>query len=263
MLFFKYMYFIIKETLCIMNENQTRCCSFCQSPGHTIRRCQDPLIEEAWRYMICQVDIQNGLTLRPGDFDRLLVILNDYNESIICAVAVKYAHTLVNDTHIHHMNQICYYVNEEAKYFARLDGIQRDEYMRWLYPNEADDDDTDTDSWISTDEIPLLDLSIFDDEDEEEYAVIHPIRYHKIEPMILCLETIEELATITECNICYDEKRVFDMNTFQCQHSFCNGCVISLLKSVKAPTCPYCRQCVKTIEVKDMEHYESIQSFSC
>ena len=83
---------------------------------------------------------------------------------------------------------------------------------------------------------------------------------------VLCLEIeseerttkqiLEELDTIENCNICYEDKQNRHMVSLNCKHNFCGTCVSSTFKKcnpLSFPTCAMCRTKISFLIVKDEE----------
>jgi Zinc finger, C3HC4 type (RING finger) len=226
------------------NMNQQLSCSYCQSSEHTIQFCSDPQIEDAFKYLI-GVSMQNAIQA-----------LDDFSDTLVCAIGVQRGRSLPSDTREQHREKVIDAVKVECEYLSQLSGIQRDEYLRWLYPNEDEDSDEDEDqdeeSEIS-DEESVMEL-------DDNVLVVHEVDTPCIiTALLMCIETPEELAAPAECNICFDTKTVLDMDTFQCQHPFCHDCVLQMMVRSTKLCCPLCRTRVKTIEVKDVDGYNDIQ----
>jgi hypothetical protein len=191
--------------------------------------------------------------------ENALMALDDFTDILVCAIGVQKGRSLPSDTRGCHIEKIIDAVNVETEYLSLLTGIQRDEYMRWLYPGEDDEDEDEEDSGEDD-----------EDEDEEDYeenvlnlATIFDelleVENTPICVLLVCVETKEELAAPVDCHICFDTKTVFDMDTFQCQHPFCHTCVLQMMARTTKLCCPLCREQVKTVEVKDVDGYNDIQ----
>ena len=83
---------------------------------------------------------------------------------------------------------------------------------------------------------------------------------------VLCLEIeseerttqqiSEELDTIENCNICYEDKQNRHMVSLNCKHNFCGTCVSTTLKKcnpLSFPNCAMCRTKIDFLIVKDEE----------
>lgn len=69
-------------------------------------------------------------------------------------------------------------------------------------------------------------------------------------------QILEELDTIENCNICYEDKQNRHMVSLNCNHNFCGACLSSILKKcnpLNLPTCAMCRAKIGFLIVKDEE----------
>ena len=80
----------------------------------------------------------------------------------------------------------------------------------------------------------------------------------KVESLLLCLETYDELNKKKECPICLDEVKIINILRTNCNHDFCGECIMKKLdtdRSKCSPNCPMCRTDIKTMEIKCPEIY--------
>jgi hypothetical protein len=108
---------------------------------------------------------------------------------------------------------------------------------------------------------------------EDEFIPFLPTNLHAqfeaeakkfdIVPLMICMETLEELEVETECAICYESHKLEDSITLNCQHKFCHGCISQTLSkcSKRVPTCALCREPMKTMVIKRETIYESMSAF--
>jgi hypothetical protein len=69
-------------------------------------------------------------------------------------------------------------------------------------------------------------------------------------------QILEELDTIENCNICYEDKQNRHMVSLNCKHNFCGTCMSSTFKKcnpLSLPTCAMCRTKISFLIVKDEE----------
>jgi hypothetical protein len=86
-------------------------------------------------------------------------------------------------------------------------------------------------------------------------------RKFNIVPLLLCMETKEELETASECAICFESTKLEDSVILNCRHSFCNDCVKQTLATCnrrKNPTCALCREPMEIFIVKNQNIYDSV-----
>jgi hypothetical protein len=57
------------------------------------------------------------------------------------------------------------------------------------------------------------------------------------------------------CNICYDKKKLNKFVTLDCNHEFCDNCIIKTLQVNKniIPCCAFCRGEIKNIKTRTLE----------
>jgi hypothetical protein len=82
---------------------------------------------------------------------------------------------------------------------------------------------------------------------------INELRRWKVESLLLCLETRDELNKKTECPICLEEVKTINILKTNCNHEFCGECIMKKLETDRsrcAPNCPMCRTDIKTMEIK-------------
>jgi hypothetical protein len=69
-------------------------------------------------------------------------------------------------------------------------------------------------------------------------------------------QILEELETIENCNICYEDIKNCHMVSLNCKHKFCGTCVSTTLKKCNSnslPNCALCRTKMEFLIVKDAE----------
>lgn len=85
----------------------------------------------------------------------------------------------------------------------------------------------------------------------------------RIEALMLCLETTEELKEQVQCSICLEDSipKISTITT-NCQHMYCKECICLHLDKkrelAQEPSCPLCRTTITTLEIKDSDFYEEI-----
>jgi hypothetical protein len=104
-----------------------------------------------------------------------------------------------------------------------------------------------------TDEENIWDVEILGHSDSTQWIV---------EPLLLCLETAEELKEQIFCSICLDNHTKIETVTTNCGHNFCKNCMCENLDhhitANRRPTCPMCRTNVRTLEIKDADFYDEL-----
>ena len=279
-----------------MNQ-QSMSCSFCLGNNHTVQFCRNPQIEESFKYLICIsincTDYENAKTAL-NDFNDTLVSAIGVKMTRSLPEESREHHTTkiieavkIEIEYLSHLSGI-----QRDEY---MDWLCKEELMSTPEPpdhwtdfssdySESEPQDHWTDFSSVYSESNSINAyytgvnleTVFDSLPEEPPA--HPIytlsdrlvgsdssdtteNQQKCSPtpLLLCLETHEELTATTECAICYETKTALEMDTFQCQHPFCHCCVLHLLVTTASMRCPFCRVQVKTIEVKDTEKFNDIE----
>ena len=259
----------------------TRCCTFCRNPGHTISVCQDPRIEETWKYCLREVDIRLGNDMEEEDLRDVDRLLRELPLPFLRVLGVQFGGVTVRSTPELHISAIKAAILAEAEKFIYLRWNERIDYLNWMDPDSYDfreeeseeqedqdqidlntafieEDPTDISHFAFFDTTPIIldDIESYENIWNDEEAVSNSI---KIEPMMLCLETSTELSTLIECNVCLEEKTAIHFDTTNCGHSFCHSCICHHLDTSKnGATCPNCRTIIRTLEVKDAENYDDI-----
>jgi hypothetical protein len=85
-----------------------------------------------------------------------------------------------------------------------------------------------------------------------------------IHPLLICLETSNELQEDVFCAICLESHEKMNILTTNCEHAFCKKCMCDYLdsdylnKENRLPTCAMCRTIITTLETKDAELYDDL-----
>jgi len=228
-----------------------RICSYCRLSGHNIRNCTHPHIEEAWKYVLGGMPFRLPSELRSyiqesyGAIDHYLS--NILDNQLLYAVGVQYGNGRMTDTQEEQVYNIMNRIFTEIERFETMDEEAQRQFLSWLYETDGEN------------------LGIaFSYEGREEQEEQETQQQQKIpiliEPLILCLETAAELCELFECSICMEEHKIISQNTTNCQHSFCHDCICQHIDTSKnGSSCPLCRTQITSLEVKDMEHYETIR----
>jgi len=242
--------------------SQTRC-SHCREIGHNIKTCPDPNVENAWKFALRCVDLRMGSRLTDEDFVELRAYLDTLSRSMVRVLGVQIGDSLVRDPHSAQIAKIIAHITCLAIAFTEWDFQTRQSFLLWMDPegyerdqeNEEDqEDEEDTESEDSDDFLWDRDEWIPEVVEEE----IVPSK--RVETIVFCLESARELTEVLECPICFDSYPRIEMDTTQCNHSFCHTCVKTLMEKTQChPNCPMCRTLVRTITVRETEKYEDIE----
>ena len=85
-----------------------------------------------------------------------------------------------------------------------------------------------------------------------------------IHPLLICLETSNELQEDVFCAICLESHKNMNILITNCEHEFCKKCMCDYLdsdylnKENRLPTCAMCRTIITTLETKDAELYDDL-----
>jgi len=198
-------------------QMNTRCCSFCRNPGHTINQCQDPRIEETWKYCLRETDLRLGYEMDEDDLFDVETLLRQLPLPFLRVLGVQMGKIYVRSSIDTHITAIKGNIYSEAKYFTCLRWDERIEYLKWLDPDSYDfeafeqeideyesiidefeeeivafeEEVTEFEAEVNDDSQPIDDLnSAFIQEDDDPNDITH-FAYYDRTPM-----TVEELNTI-------------------------------------------------------------------
>jgi len=248
-------------------------CSVCNQEGHNIHTCVDHRIDRTWKQVQQKIIPFIGLPGIPEnslrDIQRFL--RSNIQRNLLKAVSVQMANSRSGDTLKSHMESICRKLNTElvslyvasvevrdAWIFATLYEEDQSDYRRMrehriTRQREAQNARRFRQGFQGLMEIRRI-LAFEDQEPEPESRKM-------IDVMMLCLESAAELSALSECSICFEEKRQIELDTTNCGHIFCHGCICRHIDSKRqAPQCPLCRTEIKMLEVKDVENYDDIST---
>lgn len=85
-----------------------------------------------------------------------------------------------------------------------------------------------------------------------------------IHPLLISLETSDELQEHVFCAICLESHEKINILATNCEHEFCKKCMCDYLDSDylneenRLPTCAMCRTIITTLETKDVELYDEL-----
>jgi len=85
----------------------------------------------------------------------------------------------------------------------------------------------------------------------------------KIEPMMSQIYTESELRDTKQCPICYDETPEIQFMTTNCNHTFCNTCIMRHLdteRNKRQPHCPMCRTTISTMTIQSIALFDDFSN---
>ena len=247
-----------------------KCCSYCKNPAHTINRCIDPNIDilhnkaintavfsvciTAISYDISEIVNNGGIGLMNYERNTFMMrwLMLEYTQKELCILGYK-------------LN--CFNKIEDNKYCFLLELATN--YIENQIPNKIPINMLDA---IPDETFHYLARVFVETVKGYEYRmgkILYylrpPQRRFKIETMMLCTETEEELQeTKTECPIClsHDIKCINTITT-NCRHTYCSPCLQGYFKSLNQkhrenPKCAMCRVEMCSLEFKSVELYKEI-----
>ena len=233
-----------------------RRCSCCRSDEHNITQCNDPML----------LIFQTNLTSRRDELREIPSI--DVNNKISYFETWLYGqdHHLIKSyamrfcgAYSRNSLQLCV-----SKIVSFIWSVEQD-----MLVNQDQSQD-----YISLPPVSILEYSsiMLDFNLEEFLAGLRNNREETSENRkynisgYLCIEIesenrtsaqiLEELETIENCNICYEDKQNRHMVSLNCNHNFCGTCVSSVFKKCNPfsfPNCALCRTKIDFLIVKDEE----------
>ena len=255
-----------------------RYCSFCNSPDHNIKSCNDlSLIDIHYDRMktiylniIRKVYRQNIENLT--EFGKL-ILNTQFSKRQLCNVGRKYlGFNELNKEKLtiriwrYFKNRIFYISPQQSLEFGNIPYVELIDY-----------------STPST--LPFNTCSIINNYYRDDLALVNSMiqmilaehtanitttdtnisninKKYNIMP-ILCLEEEDKDKEEEDinCAICYENIKCVDLVSLNCSHQFCSSCIIGILKtnkSLNSPTCALCREVMCVFNVKKLEIYNLV-----
>ena len=263
----------------------TNCCSYCYSPNHRINRCRSPRIEILFNriklYYNESIRVY-GLNDRGKEFfiRRILVMFNLRELKAVMVTQLNYLASLSKQVYagllwgnlqrtltvgenenpggwieIRHYTsdpipEYAMDLSEEAESIQLWRTQQIPQPHFWEHREEA---------YHDNDEFIPFSRNL---EEEFERASVS-VKKYDINPYIMLNSWDEDVNESCDCVICWENVKIMDTVTLNCNHTFCAGCIKNILVSNSSnngqkPCCALCRQTMKTFQVKDVETYNSI-----
>jgi hypothetical protein len=255
-----------------LTRRMTRCCSFCKIPGHNITNCSsDRLLEFE---VICADIVKNMNTYI--EFKNWLVENYSNDLLLIKAFTIRKSRVSTNDISIQY-DLITEYIFSTYKNNSILEQYVEEEENEEENQNINDND-------IENDLLNLL-LQIRNnyvmEPLQEELINQNMERMLQLEMAIAYLsnryinhnenniiisrknlinctlnnQTKENMNKKSNCSICYDNKKLKNFVVYDCNHEFCDICVIKTLQinPNSIPCCALCRGEVKNIKTRTLE----------
>lgn len=245
-----------------------RACSFCKEDGHTIRKCNSPLIEEAQLLIFAMIDL--SIPFDNDDLQRrhLFMAVNMYKPQLTEALLVRYTDYKVSKPEERNVN-LFRMVNREIERFSMHSPEEKQTIMRQLVAKietsllviqllNAQKFRVEAAEHLCR-KFPTL-LPIFVDYLDEYYQNNHYVRRRfgkifrswQIKP-ILCIEgdTNNDFSEDAECPICMSNLSKFEIVKTNCGHIYCYPCIDTVFtnsEQLTPPVCSLCRGHIHSIE---------------
>jgi hypothetical protein len=227
-----------------MTTPQSRCL-LCYRLGHAIKDCNDERILYTWNKAL-RIRIQqlihypreNEGWVHDADLEEVRRFLETIPWSLLWAVGVRYANLSIIREARGIIPQMANYIRREIIRFTQSSPDERRAYMIRIGYTFTEDG-----------------LHYYSEENSypspNEMKESHPIDFTHV-----CIETEEELAAEVECAICYENRIIRNMDTLNCSHMFCHGCVRRQLETLQS--CALCRVPITSITIRDNANYIDI-----
>lgn len=233
-----------------MSTHRLRCL-FCYQIGHTIRGCNDERIVNTWNKAL-RVRIQqlihypreNEGWVHDADLEEVRNFLHTIPTSLLWAMGIRYANLTTNREASGIVPQLSNYVRREIIRFTQSPPDVRRAYMISIGYTFTEDG------------LQYYSEESHTEETRHEFSSNEP--RPKIDFTHTCIETEEELAVKVECAICYEEHILRNMDTLNCNHMFCHGCVSRQLETIQS--CALCREPIKSVHIRDKDNYIDIST---
>jgi len=204
----------------------------------------DRNISENWKETLRLSNIHRGSLLHDDDLSDTRVYLQTLSVSILTGIALQMTESHISDSIESKIDKICMRIRFEAHQYETLPLEEKNAFLHWMDPENYP---------IGFME-PVVDpLGPIELVDTIPYAV-----FHRVDPILFSLDSMEELQQLKECNICFEEIRLIDMDTTSCHHSFCHPCIKRHLQ--RKTDCPNCRTPVRILQVRNSKNYTDIEN---
>lgn len=215
--------------------SQSRCCSFCRQPGHTINFCNDERIQN-FEFLCLGAKILFESNVAPINmFNHWLS--EKYLESplLVKCFAVRKCRCTLRAGIERCISSITNYIYEI---------YENDNYM----PFTVDSEDTIENNGILTLRGILRGILLLQGYTSEDISDLDSnnalnINYENIKyNFITSVETLKNPEKC-DCSICFENYEKEEFVKLNCNHEFCSVCLIETIKAAKSnnPRCAFCR----------------------
>jgi hypothetical protein len=258
----------------IITRRMTRCCSFCRLKGHNINKCNsDRLLE----FEVICADIVKNINTKM-EFKNWLIENYNNDSLLIKAFAIRKTRVSTNNISIY-MDLITEYIFTTYKNNLQLEEENLEENID-IYDNYIENDLLNLLFQIRNNYIiESLQEALIHQNMERMLQIEMAIAYlfnpytnlnnvnneRNINNIIISRKNLinctlhknekDNFNEICNCSICYD---IINLNKFvilDCNHEFCDNCIIKTLQMNKniIPCCALCRAEIKNIKTRTLE----------
>ena len=250
-------------------------CSFCGETSHNIRGCRHPHIDVYYnRIKIIFMNLHSQLINNEQRKIQFTSRLNQrFNVRELKAVAVKYIGIQAYLTKAEFIEKLWFYylvhihVLPENQQPDLEDG---QDTIIWMIDRTPTPMDV---NWIQAGLTARMQgyeqITHYQSAEDEFIPFVTNLlpefeaeaKKFNIVPLLLCMESKEELEAVSECAICYESTKLEDSVILNCEHQFCHGCVkqtLATCSSRKKPTCALCREPMEIFIVKNQNTYDCV-----
>jgi hypothetical protein len=247
-------------------RSETRCCSFCRLPGHTISWCNDQRIRDFENLCLHQKSLFENNEFPQQEFENWLIDYYTANQNIVKVFSVRKCGSTTRASISVCLDNIMQYFYGE--YYDIPDLVN--ESNGELIENSNDDFIPFT---LENDLPFIYDLSILGILQSEG---INTLRFANLFTDVLrptgtyrdrnrkfniksSIENTNEQDTNKDCNICYESVNITNFVKLNCQHELCKDCckkTLQICGIFQDPSCAFCREKIENFRFKN----ESVQS---
>ena len=260
-----------------------RCCSFCRRPGHAVTRCDSDRIIEF--EIMCELEVRSMNTL--DEFKEWLTQNYINNSHLLRAFAVTKLRSNSRVTVLESIDLISQYIFETYKNLP----VETAPVEEGVLPDNIEEDLMLVLSELRNIEHiqPLQEVEPVYNEQfvssrRREYmrymadVLVFTMLNNMLptdgeEPLAIGTRTDirssiddkfveDQSAMANECSICWDKKESGKFVKLNCNHEFCNECVIKTLAANKhrAPCCALCRADINNITSRNVDVQNEISN---
>lgn len=233
-------------------RSETRCCSFCRLPGHTISWCNDQRIIDFENLCLHQKSLFENNEFPQQEFENWLLDYYTTNQNIVKVFSVRKCGSTTR-----------------ASISVCLDNIMQYFYGEYYdIPDLVNESDSNTNTNTNDDFIPFNDLIPIYYTRVQNWENIRNLMISVLMPtgnytnlnrkfdISTTVEIVELEDTISqcECNICYESVNITNFVKLNCQHELCKDCckkTLQICGIFQDPSCAFCREKIENLTFKN------------